>query len=175
MVSKISLAGKVIIVTGGGQGLGRAMVLGLAEAGAVVVAAELIGEDMEPARPEVAGRSEKGKVHRVLADIRKPEDCQRAVEETVELFGGVHGLINNAGLTPTFINPNYVDPDLEPPKFWETQDHIVQAVVDTNYVGASQMARLVAPRLVAQGWGRIVNVTTMCLTSAPLGQIRILL
>ena len=171
----ISLTGKVIIVTGGGQGLGRAMALGLAEAGAVVVAAELIREDMEAAKPEAVTFSGKGGIHGVHADIRKPEDCRRAVEETVELFGGVHGLINNAGLTPTFINPTYVDPDLAPPKFWETPDHIVQAVVDTNYVGASQMTRLVAPRLVAQGWGRIVNVTTMCLTSAPLGQIRILL
>ncbi|MDP6429957.1 MAG: SDR family oxidoreductase [Rhodospirillales bacterium] len=156
----ISLAGKVIIVTGGGRGLGRAMVLGLAEAGAVAVAAELIAEDMQAAEPEAA-RSGKGRVHRIDADIRKPEDCRRAVEETVEKFGAVHGLINNAGLTPTFINPDLVDPDQAPPKFWETADGIVQAVIDSNYVGASQMARLVAPRLAAQGWGRIVNVTTM--------------
>ncbi len=157
----ISLAGKVIIVTGGGQGLGRAMALGLAEAGAVVVAAELIRQDMEAAKPEAAARRGKGRVHRVHADIRKPEDCRQTVEETVEKFGAIHGLINNAGLTPTFINPNHVDPGQAPPKFWETEEHIVQAVMDTNYVGASHMARLVAPRLVAQGWGRIVNVTTM--------------
>ena len=48
----------------------------------------------------------------------------------------------------------------EPYKFWEIADGIVQDVMDTNYVAADQMARRVAPRMVEQGWGRIVNVTT---------------
>ena len=48
----------------------------------------------------------------------------------------------------------------EPQKFWQVPDNIVRAVIETNYIAADQMARRVAPIMVEQGWGRIINVTT---------------
>jgi 3-oxoacyl-[acyl-carrier protein] reductase len=80
----------------------------------------------------------------------------------------VHILINNAGLTLT-----YVCPDLyrraAPPKFWEAGDEIVQNVMDTNFVAADKLARRAAPIMVEQGWGRIINVTTMLDTMSRVG------
>jgi 3-oxoacyl-[acyl-carrier protein] reductase len=75
-------------------------------------------------------------------------------------FGGLHVLVNNAGLTFTTISPDrFRRPDMQ--RFYEVDDSIVQAVMDTNYVAADQLARRVAPRFVRQGWGRIISVTTM--------------
>jgi len=76
-----------------------------------------------------------------------------------ERFGGLDILVNNAGLTFTTIDPARFRRN-EPQKFWQVSDDIVRAVIETNYIAADQMARRVAPRMVEEGWGRIVNVTT---------------
>jgi NAD(P)-dependent dehydrogenase (short-subunit alcohol dehydrogenase family) len=74
-------------------------------------------------------------------------------------FGGVDILVNNAGLTFTTIDPaRFRRPELQ--KLWQVPEDIARAVIETNYPTADQMARLVAPLMVEQGWGRIVNVTT---------------
>ena len=77
----------------------------------------------------------------------------------VSRFGSVYVLINNAGLTFTTIDPARFRRS-EPRKFWQVPDDIVRAVIETNYIAADQLARRVAPMMVEQGWGRIVNVTT---------------
>jgi NAD(P)-dependent dehydrogenase (short-subunit alcohol dehydrogenase family) len=78
---------------------------------------------------------------------------------TLSRFGSVHILVNNAGLTFTTIDPARFRRS-EPQKFWQVPDDIVRAVIETNYIAADQMSRRVAPLMVEQGWGRIVNVTT---------------
>jgi NAD(P)-dependent dehydrogenase (short-subunit alcohol dehydrogenase family) len=84
--------GKVAIVTGAGRGLGRAMALGLARAGAQVLA--LAARE----RTEVeAVAAEAPRIHPLVADVTRSEDCARAVETAVSRFGGVHILVNNAG------------------------------------------------------------------------------
>ena len=76
-----------------------------------------------------------------------------------ERVGTAQILVNNAGLTFTTIDPaRFRRP--EPQKFWQVSDEIVHAVIETDYIAADQMARRVAPRIVEEGWGRIVNVTT---------------
>jgi NAD(P)-dependent dehydrogenase (short-subunit alcohol dehydrogenase family) len=150
----------IAIVTGGGRGLGRAMTLGLARAGARVIAAAHIADDMAALDAETRGSALESRVHPVLADLRRPADCDRVVAAATERFGGLHVLVNNAGLTFTYITPDrFRRPDM--PRFYEASDEIIQTVMDTNYVAADQMARRVAPRFVHQGWGRIINVTTM--------------
>ncbi len=74
-------------------------------------------------------------------------------------FGGVQVLVYNAGLTFTTIDLARFR-RAEPQKFWQVSDDILRAVIETNYIAADQMARRVAPTMVEQGWGRIVNVTT---------------
>jgi len=96
----------------------------------------------------------------LVADLRQPADCDRVFTETHARFGGDPGiLVNNAGLTFTFIDPARFRRD-KPMRFWECGDDIIQAVMDTNYVAADQMARRAVPLMLKAGWGRIVNVTT---------------
>lgn len=147
------------IITGGTRGLGRAMALGLAHEGYAVVAVGHIAADVVKLESQTAGTPLAERVVPMLADLRRPAECDRVVGAARNHFGAVHILINNAGLTFTYIWPDlYSRPS--PPKFWEVTDEIVQNVIDTNYVAADQMARRVAPHMVRQGWGRIVNVTT---------------
>ena len=147
------------IVTGGLRGLGRAMALGLAREGYCVAAVGHIDADVAKMTSEAADTGLACRLVLLIADLRKPKDCDRVVDETLAAFGGADILVNNAGLTFTYIWPD-LGRRASPPKSWEASDEIVQAVMDTNYVAADQMTRRLAPRLVGRGWGRIINVTT---------------
>jgi 3-oxoacyl-[acyl-carrier protein] reductase len=150
---------RVAIVTGGLRGLGRAMAFGLAREGHDVVAVGHIDSDIAEIEATTAGTNIAGHVLPLVADLRRPADCDRVVALARERFGGPHILVNNAGLTFTTIDPaRFRRP--EPQKFWQVPDDIVQRVIETNYIAADQMSRRVAPTMVEAGWGRIVNVTT---------------
>ena len=150
--------GTVAIVTGGLRGLGRAMSLGLLAKGHRVTAVGHIAADAGELHA-LAG----AKVPHLLtlvADLRVPADCDRVFAESRARFGAEAGiLVNNAGLTFTFIDPTRFRRE-KPQRFWECEDGIIQAVMDTNYVAADQMARRAVPAMVLAGWGRVVNVTT---------------
>jgi NAD(P)-dependent dehydrogenase (short-subunit alcohol dehydrogenase family) len=147
---------RVAIVTGGLRGLGRAMAFGLAREGHSIVAVGHIAADIGGV--QTAGANLAGQLLPIVADLRRPADCDRIVATARERFGGVHILVNNAGLTFTTIDPARFR-RAEPQKFWQVSDDIVRAVIETNYIASDQMARRVAPEMVEQGWGRIVNVT----------------
>jgi NAD(P)-dependent dehydrogenase (short-subunit alcohol dehydrogenase family) len=150
---------RVAIVTGGLSGLGRAMALGLAHAGHRVVAAGHIAADAHALTREIAGTALADRLLPVVADLRQREECDRIITLARERFGGLDILVNNAGLTFTYIDPaRYRRPSIQ--KFWEVGDAIVENVFAVNYIAADRLARRVAPAMVAQGWGRIVNVTT---------------
>jgi 3-oxoacyl-[acyl-carrier protein] reductase len=150
---------RVAIVTGGLRGLGRAMSLGLAREGHKVLAVGHIESDVTELDGLTAGSPLEGRVVPLVADLRRPGECDRVVAAAEARLGAVDILVNNAGLTFTYISPDRYR-RASPPKFWEASDEIVQNVMDTNYVAADQLARRLAPRMVARGWGRIVNVTT---------------
>lgn len=149
----------VAIVTGGLRGLGRAMTLGLARAGVEVLAVGHIASDIPDMQALVAAAGRSDVIACLAADIRKPAECDRVIAACTNRFGRIDILLNNAGLTFTYIAPDRFR-RTEKYRFWEISDDIIQNVVDTNYVAADRMARRLAPRLVAQGWGRIINVTT---------------
>src|SRR5579864_2273807 len=135
------------------------MALGLARSGVRVLAVGHIAGDAEQLHAEVSQSDLRGKLVPMLADLRRPTECNRVVDMCRAKFGRLNILINCAGLTFTYIWPGlYRRPNK--PKFWEVTDDIVQAVMDTNFVAADQMARRAAPFFVKQGWGRIINVTT---------------
>lgn len=146
------------IVTGGLRGLGRAMTLGLLGLGHRVAAVGHIADDAVEMRTLASAHG--ARLLPLVADLRKPSECDRVFAESRAAFGGDPGiLVNNAGLTFTFIDPARFRRD-KPQRFWECGDDIVQAVMDTNFVAADQMARRAVPRMLKAGWGRVVNVTT---------------
>src|SRR5262245_44225893 len=148
---------RVAIVTGGLRGLGRAMAFGLAREGHDVVAVGHIDTDV--AENEAEGANFAGRVLPLAADLRRPAECDQIVAVAVERLRGTHLLVHNEGLSLPTIAPARFR-RAEPQKFWQVSDDIVRAVIETNYIAADQMARRVAPHMVEQGWGRIVNVTT---------------
>jgi NAD(P)-dependent dehydrogenase (short-subunit alcohol dehydrogenase family) len=163
-MAEYDLNGRTAIVTGGGRGIGRAMVEALVDAGANVLAAAHIAEDFPELEQACAGGP--GRLVTLVANLMNVEDCDRVVATALEEFGAIHALVNNAGLTFTYIYPGmFRRPEWVEhkrfPRFYEATDEIVQNVITTNFLGADRLVRRIAPLMVEQGWGRIVNVTTM--------------
>jgi len=152
-VSGERLEGKVAIVTGGGRGLGRAMVLGLAAAGArVVTTASREATEVEA----VAREAGDGRVVPMLADVSREEDSARVVAMALDRFGRLDMLVNNAGRGMKYVSERFLT---DPTRFWETDPDVWRMVIDTNVNGPFLMARAAAPVMIAAGRGRIVNVT----------------
>jgi 3-oxoacyl-[acyl-carrier protein] reductase len=158
------LSGKTAIVTGAGRGLGRAMALGLARAGAnVVITAARTRLELDAVVDGVAKAHPGRTVCALMADVTRDEDCRRVVSETIREFGAVHILVNNAGRGMRFVSESFFD---TPTKFWQTDPAAWGMIIDTNVNGPFLMARAVVPHMLQQRWGRIINISmnhqTMC-------------
>ena len=92
----LGLQGKVIVVTGGAKGIGEGIVKVLSGEGAIPVIVGRNESDNKKTVSEV--ESSGGKAFQVVAELTKPEDCERAAKEVVREFGSVYGLVNNAGV-----------------------------------------------------------------------------
>lgn len=150
-----NLAGKTFIVTGGAQGMGRAMSLGIAQQGASVVIVDIAND---AAQSLASGIEEAGgQALALMADVCDEGVCRTVVDRALDRFGAVHGLINNAGRGMTAIRADYLD---RPVRFWEVDSGRWQALMDLNTRAPFLMARALAPHMIAQRWGRIINVTT---------------
>jgi len=111
-----SLAGKIVLITGGGRGLGRAMALGMARAGAdgITITAAASQGEIDQVAAEIDGIRGSGHALALLADVSSQEACRMAVQRTLEQFGGLHVLINNAGKGQRFAVE-------DPAPFWEVE------------------------------------------------------
>jgi 3-oxoacyl-[acyl-carrier protein] reductase len=139
------LEGRVAVITGGGSGIGTAYARRFVAEGAKVVIADIGVEQGEAAAKEL---SEQGEALFVRTDIADPGSAQAAVDATIEQFGRVDVLINNAAIYGDY---NGGDNSL---------DYLKQ-VFDVNLHGQWVMAGAVAPHLVQQRWGRIINVASI--------------
>lgn len=147
------LAGKVAIVTGAGRGLGRSIALGLARAGAQVLATVARGRT----EIEHVAREAEGAVVPVIADVANETDCSETVGEAIRRFGRLDILVNNAGRGMKYVSSAYPQP---PVRFWETEPKAWRQVIDTNVNGPFFMARAATPHMMKAGWGRIINMST---------------
>jgi len=137
-----ALDGRVAIVTGGAQGIGRAIAEGLAAQGARIVIADLKGAQ------EAADAFEGGVG--LTIDVASETDAERMAAETVEQCGGIDVLVNNAGLYASLAMRPFDQIDVEE---W-------RRVMDVNVMSMFLTCRAVVPRMRERGGGRIVNISS---------------
>ena len=156
-MNSASLEGKVAIVTGGGRGLGHAMTLGLARAGAsVVISAAREADEVRAVADAINAELGARRVLALRADVTREADCRRLVDDTIAAFGGLHILVNNAGRGMKYVSPTFLT---EPTRFWEVDSDTWRTIVDTNVNGPFLMAKAAVPHMLRQGWGRVINIT----------------
>lgn len=140
------LQGQVAIITGAGRGIGAATARLLARAGASVVLVARGSEEIDVVATEIT--AEGGTAIAVPADVSDAQAVEEVVESTIEQFGRVDILVNNAAVIWPLDPVAWADPDE-----WAYAIH-------TNLVGPLYMVRNVLPLLIDQGYGRVVNVTS---------------
>lgn len=141
---ELGLKGKVAIVTGGTEGIGKATALTLAREGARVA----ICARGKPLLDAVAAEITKagGEVLAMVADMSKADDCKNFIEAVAQKFGRIDILVNNAGTSKRG-------------KFLELTDEEWAADIELKVFGAIRCSRLAIPHMKKQGGGRIINIT----------------
>jgi len=138
---------KIALVTGISSGIGKAIALDLAAAGAAVVGTanrNIDGGEATAAEIRASG----GRAEFMQADVSNDSDCKRLIEVAVERFGGIDVLVNNAGITRTAALKDLPD------SMWKD-------VLNTDLRGPFVLSRLVVPLLLDRGGGNIVNVASV--------------
>jgi 3-oxoacyl-[acyl-carrier protein] reductase len=152
-VTEGKLHGKVAIVTGGGRGLGRAIAEAyLAEGARVVVTGARERAEID-AIAETAGT---GRGCALLADVTDPRQSEGVVAQTIDRFGRVDVLVNNAGRGMKYVSQRFLS---EPSRFWETDPGVWRMVIDTNVNGPFYMTRAAVPGMIERGSGSIINIS----------------
>jgi glucose 1-dehydrogenase len=144
----MALKGKVAVVTGGNSGIGKAVVLALAEQGASIVI-DYIADEQATEDLEKQVRDLSDQVIGVEADVSKVEDLERLVAKAVDAFGRLDVMVNNAGVeTRTSV--------------LDTTEEQYAKVLDINLKSAFFGTQLAAKQMIAQGGGgRIINMTSV--------------
>ena len=140
------LEGKVVVVTGGAKGIGRAYCLAVAGEGARVVAADIA--DPTPTVKEIEARG--GQALGVECDVSREPDTQRLAAETVARFGRIDVLVNNAAVYATLRRRSFMEISVDE---WDR-------VMAVNLRGLFLCARAVFPTMKAQGKGTIINIAS---------------
>jgi 2-dehydro-3-deoxy-L-rhamnonate dehydrogenase (NAD+) len=144
-MNRIDLAGRRAVVTGGAQGIGRAVAERFLDSGAAVSLWDRDQRRVESAAAELSG----SKVHALSVDVSDAEGVGRAAAATVDALGGIDILVANAGIT----GPNE--------KLWDYPVDAWRQVIEVNLNGVFLCCRAVAPLMIAQNYGRIVNVASV--------------
>jgi NAD(P)-dependent dehydrogenase (short-subunit alcohol dehydrogenase family) len=153
------LQGKVAIITGAASpiGLGHAMTVALVRAGARVALLDINDTWLAQSAADMRAIGGAGCALPLRVDISDPAAAEQAVRQTIVELGGLHILINNAGISPRAAEFSATPPSTN---FWDISPTVWSRVIAVNLSGAFFMSRAVAGHLRGQGWGRIISVTT---------------
>ena len=146
MTNKIDLSGKFAVVTGGAQGIGRAIVERFLDSGASVA---IWDRDTALAKRTVGEVAQRGKAIAVSADVTNYQDVERARDETVKALGRIDILVNNAGIAGMNTTT------------WDYPIDEWRKVMSINLDGQFHCCKAVVPRMMAQNYGRIVNIASV--------------
>jgi len=144
MSAVFDLSGKVAIVTGANTGIGQAIALALAAAGADIAAVGRTPAEETVAKARALGR----RAELISADLSTIEPVQRVVDETVEKLGRLDILVNNAGIIRRADAVDFTEAD------WD-------AVIDTNLKSVFFLAQAAGRHMIARGAGKIINIASM--------------
>ncbi|MEL0113857.1 MAG: glucose 1-dehydrogenase [Rickettsiales bacterium] len=144
--NRFDLSGKIALVTGGSRGLGRQMALAFAEVGADVAIASRKIESCEETAKEIEALGVRA--FPVAAHVGYWDQCDALIEAVYEKFGRIDILVNNAGLSPLY------------PSLAEIEESLYDKVFDINLKGPFRLATQIGTRMVADGGGSIINVSS---------------
>ena len=155
---------RIAIVTGGGNGIGRATARMFAEAGYAVAVWDLAEQAAQDVVSAITAAGGVAVAHRV--DVSKPEDCVAAAKDVVARFGRIDALINNAGIVRDAqlvkVKDGQVIGQLSAEQF--------QLVLDVNLKGVFNCTQAVVPTMIAQKYGRIVSTSSVVALYGNFGQ-----
>jgi 2-dehydro-3-deoxy-L-rhamnonate dehydrogenase (NAD+) len=146
MANTIDLSGRKAVVTGGAQGIGRAIVERFLDSGADVA---IWDRDQALAQKTADALKGKGRVTAVAVDVTQYADVERARDATIKALGGIDILVNNAGIS----GPNVAT--------WEYPLEAWRGVMSVNLDGPFHCCRAIVPAMIAQKYGRIVNIASI--------------
>jgi 3-oxoacyl-[acyl-carrier protein] reductase len=149
------VTGRVALVTGASQGIGRACALALAEGGALVALAARNEEKLAVVAKEIESKGGQAATFRM--DVSNEDEVKAAVKAAIERFGKIEILVNNAGMTKDTLLIRMKRAD------WDN-------VIQTNLSGAFFTTQAVISSMLKQRWGRIVNITSVFGQTGQVGQ-----
>lgn len=155
-MNPFDVQGKVVIVTGAGRGIGRSVAKGFADAGAKVIVCSRTESELVFLQEEIEKTG--GICEVVTCDVSRQSDIENVVQKTVEKFGKIDVLINNAGITKKI-----------PAKDLALEDF--KKIIDINLTSVFLFAQLVGRVMIEQGFGKIINVSSVASDQGLTGSI----
>jgi NAD(P)-dependent dehydrogenase (short-subunit alcohol dehydrogenase family) len=146
-MDRFDLHGKIAVVTGGSRGIGKAVALAFGEAGAKVVVAARKINLLEEIAEEI--RATGGEALAVECDVLRDTDLFNLIEKTVERFGRIDILINNAGISPFLV------------KSEEVTKEMFEEVIQVNLLAPFLLCREAGKIMMKNNWGRIINIASV--------------
>lgn len=145
-VIMFDLTAKVAVVIGGTSGLGKAIALGLADAGADVVASSRTRALVDEVASEI--ESKKRRTLRQVSDVIDRQSLQALHDSTIDAFGAVHILVNAAGITKRV-------------ETLDCSEDLWNGIMDINLKGTLRACQIFGKTMLTQGYGRIINIASL--------------